>query len=220
MADYAGGSSVKGVRPGGGRPGEVKSGAGSRGHRLSTRTGPASLQGAPHRPDRAGSPAPASPAGSGSMGTRAEAGNALGEESMSTTTLRLLTDRVTGASPARCLRTRRSRMPCTMRRVLRPREASTRSWPWLTELRLDQVFKQLKTEGLIEEQTLGHVVARWNSARSIPGGPRWRRSRTSPPKLPASTATARPGSTPPRGSAFPVELSPHEVLSLPRDPLS
>ena len=26
-----------------------------------------------------------------------------------------------------------------------------------------QVFKQLKTEGLIEEQTLGHVVARWTN---------------------------------------------------------
>jgi hypothetical protein len=26
-----------------------------------------------------------------------------------------------------------------------------------------QVFKQLKSEGLIEEQTLGHVVARWTN---------------------------------------------------------
>jgi hypothetical protein len=26
-----------------------------------------------------------------------------------------------------------------------------------------QVFKQLKAEGLIEEQTLGHVVARWTN---------------------------------------------------------
>ncbi|HEX9749089.1 MAG TPA: hypothetical protein VGB86_11855 [Methylomirabilota bacterium] len=26
-----------------------------------------------------------------------------------------------------------------------------------------QVFKQLKTEGLITEQTLGHVVARWTN---------------------------------------------------------
>lgn len=26
-----------------------------------------------------------------------------------------------------------------------------------------QVFKQLKTEGLLEEQTLGQVVARWNN---------------------------------------------------------
>lgn len=26
-----------------------------------------------------------------------------------------------------------------------------------------QVFKHLKTEGLIEEQTLGHVVARWTN---------------------------------------------------------
>jgi hypothetical protein len=26
-----------------------------------------------------------------------------------------------------------------------------------------QVFKQLKSEGLIQEQTLGHVVARWTN---------------------------------------------------------
>ncbi|MGH7365206.1 MAG: hypothetical protein ACREK9_02245 [Candidatus Rokuibacteriota bacterium] len=40
MADYADGSSVKGMRPGGGRPGEIKPGAGHRGHRLTDPHGP------------------------------------------------------------------------------------------------------------------------------------------------------------------------------------
>jgi hypothetical protein len=31
-----------------------------------------------------------------------------------------------------------------------------------------QVFKQLKSEGLIEEQTLGHVVARWTNRTMRP----------------------------------------------------
>jgi hypothetical protein len=31
----------------------------------------------------------------------------------------------------------------------------------------NQVFKQLKSEGLIAEQTLGHVVARWTRLRPV-----------------------------------------------------
>jgi hypothetical protein len=34
-----------------------------------------------------------------------------------------------------------------------------------------QVFKQLKSEGLIEEQTLGHVVARWTNRTLRPRRP-------------------------------------------------
>jgi hypothetical protein len=96
--------------------------------------------------------------------SQAEAGNAIGEETMSTTTLRLLT----GAG----YRREPSAMPSdsqiahalydaqnapTQKSLDEILSMAQRSSGWT------QVFKQLKTEGLIEEQTLGHVVARWTN---------------------------------------------------------
>ena len=69
-----------------------------------------------------------------------------------------------------------------------------------------QVFKQLKSEGLIEEQTLGHVVARWTN-------------RTVRNRRPVFAPADREESFEPRGSALPVELSPHEVPPVPGQPL-
>ena len=96
--------------------------------------------------------------------SQAEAGNAIGEEIMSTTTLRLLSGsgyrREPSAMPsdsqiahalydAQSAQTQRS-----LNEILAMAQQSS-GWT--------QVFKQLKTEGLIEEQTLGHVVARWTN---------------------------------------------------------
>jgi hypothetical protein len=96
--------------------------------------------------------------------SQAEAGNAIGEEAMSTTTLRLLTGSAYRREP--------SAMPSDSQIAHALYDAQSAS----TQKSLDeilsmaqrssgwtQVFKQLKTEGLIEEQTLGHVVARWTN---------------------------------------------------------
>jgi hypothetical protein len=98
------------------------------------------------------------------MSSQAEAGNALGEETMSTTTLRLLTGsgyrREPSAMPsdsqiAHALYDAQSAQ--TQRSLDEILAMAQQSSGWT------QVFKQLKTEGLIEEQTLGHVVARWTN---------------------------------------------------------
>jgi hypothetical protein len=96
--------------------------------------------------------------------SQAEAGNTIGEETMSTTTLRLLTGSAYRREP--------SAMPSdsqiahalydaqsapTQKSLDEILSMAQRSSGWT------QVFKQLKTEGLIEEQTLGHVVARWTN---------------------------------------------------------
>jgi hypothetical protein len=96
--------------------------------------------------------------------SQAEAGNAIGEETMSTTTLRLLTGsayrREPSAMPsdsqiAHALYDAQSApMQKSLDEILSMAQQSS-GWT--------QVFKQLKTEGLIEEQTLGHVVARWTN---------------------------------------------------------
>jgi hypothetical protein len=96
--------------------------------------------------------------------SQAEAGNAIGEETMSTTTLRLLTGsgyrREPSAMPsdsqiAHALFDAQSApTPRSLDEILAMAQQSS-GWT--------QVFKQLKTEGLIEEQTLGHVVARWTN---------------------------------------------------------
>jgi hypothetical protein len=95
---------------------------------------------------------------------QAEAGNAIGEEIMSTTTLRLLSGsgyrREPSAMPsdsqiAHALYDAQSAQ--TQRSLDEILAMAQQSSGWT------QVFKQLKTEGLIEEQTLGHVVARWTN---------------------------------------------------------
>jgi hypothetical protein len=52
-----------------------------------------------------------------------------------------------------------------------------------------QVFKQLKAEGLLEEQTLGQVVARWNnrSGRLAPSGELEGALRSAPWRAPSQT---------------------------------
>ena len=96
--------------------------------------------------------------------SQAEAGNAIGEEIMSTTTLRLLSAsgyrREPSAMPsdsqiAHALYDAQSAQ--TQRSLDEILAMAQQSSGWT------QVFKQLKTEGLIEEQTLGHVVARWTN---------------------------------------------------------
>jgi hypothetical protein len=96
--------------------------------------------------------------------SRAEAGNATGEEIMSTTTLRLLTGsgyrREPGAMPsdsqiAHALYDAQSAQAQRSLDEILVMAQQSSGWT--------QVFKQLKTEGLIEEQTLGHVVARWTN---------------------------------------------------------
>jgi len=96
--------------------------------------------------------------------SQAEAGNAIGEEIMSTTTLRLLSGsgyrREPSAMPsdsqiAHALYDAQSAQ--TQRSLDEILTMAQQSSGWT------QVFKQLKTEGLIEEQTLGHVVARWTN---------------------------------------------------------
>jgi hypothetical protein len=98
------------------------------------------------------------------MSSEAEAGNAIGEETMSTTTLRLLSGsgyrREPSAMPsdsqiAHALYDAQSAQ--AQRSLDEILAMAQRSSGWT------QVFKQLKTEGLIEEQTLGHVVARWTN---------------------------------------------------------
>jgi hypothetical protein len=96
--------------------------------------------------------------------SQAEAGNAIGEEIMSTTTLRLLTGSAYRREP--------SAMPSDSQIAHALHDAQSASArKGLDEILSmaqqssgwTQVFKQLKTEGLIEEQTLGHVVARWTN---------------------------------------------------------
>jgi hypothetical protein len=96
--------------------------------------------------------------------SQAEAGNAIGEEIMSTTPLRLLSGsgyrREPSAMPsdsqiAHALYDAQSAQ--TQRSLDEILAMAQQSSGWT------QVFKQLKTEGLIEEQTLGHVVARWTN---------------------------------------------------------
>jgi hypothetical protein len=96
--------------------------------------------------------------------SQAEAGNAIGEEIMSTTTLRLLSGsgyrREPSAMPsdsqiAHALYDAQSAQPQRSLDEILAMAQQSSGWT--------QVFKQLKTEGLIEEQTLGHVVARWTN---------------------------------------------------------
>jgi hypothetical protein len=83
--------------------------------------------------------------------SQAEAGNAIGEETM-TTTLRLLTGSAYRREP--------SAMPSDSQIAHALHDAQSAP----TRKGLDEILsKQLKTEGLIEEQTLGHVVARWTN---------------------------------------------------------
>jgi hypothetical protein len=99
--------------------------------------------------------------------SQAEAGNATGEDTMSTTTLRLLMGSGYRREP--------SAMPSDSQIAHALYDAQSAPTPpsrkSLDEILFmaqqssgwTQVFKQLKTEGLIEEQTLGHVVARWTN---------------------------------------------------------
>ena len=99
--------------------------------------------------------------------SQAEAGNATGEAIMSSTTLRLLSGsgyrREPSAMPsdsqiAHALYDAQSAPALPARKSLDEiLSMAQQSSGWT------QVFKQLKTEGLIEEQTLGHVVARWTN---------------------------------------------------------
>jgi hypothetical protein len=102
--------------------------------------------------------------------SEAEAGNATGEEAMSTTNLRLLMGSGYRREP--------SAMPSDSQIAhalydaqAMPGPASRKSLDEILFMAQQmsgwtQVFKQLKTEGLIEEQTLGHVVARWTNRTS------------------------------------------------------